>query len=278
MRVWAQSCLTLCGPWTGAHLAPPSMGFSRQEYWSGFPFPSPGDLAHPGIELVSVVSLVLVGRFFTPSATCLSKAWKKVCGFINWAAWIISSTRSSLTQSIHACCKSFSTPFKAVQLSICSLWHIPLDMCFNLNISFISDKTDWEEYGFGFWAKSSCWLPPGCLRPGDGCPQGNMSPEDWGLIHLPRLLPPMISFILCHTLTCVTDSFSSIHIISQICFLILSQTMCHMHPFCNIPVSLYNAFSITFILSHTRSLLDSDTLCATHSCCHGICERVNLGC
>ena len=37
-------------PWTVAYQAPPSMGFSRQEYWSGLPFPSPGDLPDPGIE------------------------------------------------------------------------------------------------------------------------------------------------------------------------------------------------------------------------------------
>ena len=37
-------------PWTVAHQAPPSMGFSRQEYWSGLPFPSPGDLRDPGIK------------------------------------------------------------------------------------------------------------------------------------------------------------------------------------------------------------------------------------
>ena len=37
-------------PWTVAHQAPPSMGFSRQEYWSGLPIPSPGDLPNPGIE------------------------------------------------------------------------------------------------------------------------------------------------------------------------------------------------------------------------------------
>ena len=37
-------------PWTVAHQAPPSMGFSRQEYWSELPFPSPGDLPDPGIE------------------------------------------------------------------------------------------------------------------------------------------------------------------------------------------------------------------------------------
>ena len=37
-------------PWTIAYQAPPSMGFSRQEYWSGLPFPSPRDLPDPGIE------------------------------------------------------------------------------------------------------------------------------------------------------------------------------------------------------------------------------------
>ena len=46
----ARSCPTLCNPWTIAHQAPPSMGFSRQEYWSGLPFPSPGGLLNPGIE------------------------------------------------------------------------------------------------------------------------------------------------------------------------------------------------------------------------------------
>ena len=46
----AQSCPTLCDPWTVAYQAPPSMGFSRQGCWSGLPFPSPGDLPDPGIE------------------------------------------------------------------------------------------------------------------------------------------------------------------------------------------------------------------------------------
>ena len=40
-------------PWTVAYQAPPSMGFSRQEYWSRVPFPSPGDLPNPGMELRS---------------------------------------------------------------------------------------------------------------------------------------------------------------------------------------------------------------------------------
>ena len=41
-------------PWIAAYQAPPSMGFPRQEYWSGVPFPSPGDLLDPGIELASL--------------------------------------------------------------------------------------------------------------------------------------------------------------------------------------------------------------------------------
>ena len=45
-----KSCLTLATPWTVAHQAPLSMGFSRQEYWSGLPFPSPEDLSDPGIK------------------------------------------------------------------------------------------------------------------------------------------------------------------------------------------------------------------------------------
>ena len=45
-----KSCLTLATPWTVASQAPLSMGFSRQGYWSGLQFPSPGDLPNPGIE------------------------------------------------------------------------------------------------------------------------------------------------------------------------------------------------------------------------------------
>ena len=46
----AKSCPTPVIPWTVACQAPLPMGFSRQEYWSGLPFPSPGDLPDPGIE------------------------------------------------------------------------------------------------------------------------------------------------------------------------------------------------------------------------------------
>ena len=49
-REVAQLCLTLCDHIDLAHQAPRPMGFSKHEYWSGLPFPSPGDLPDPGIE------------------------------------------------------------------------------------------------------------------------------------------------------------------------------------------------------------------------------------
>jgi len=62
----AQSCLSLCEP---IDCSPPgssvSMGFSRQEYWSGLPFPSPGDLPNPGSNRVSCIA----GRQFNLWAT-----------------------------------------------------------------------------------------------------------------------------------------------------------------------------------------------------------------
>ena len=52
-------------PWTVAHQAPPSLGFFRQEYWSGLPFHPPGDLPDPGIEPASFMSPALAGGSFT---------------------------------------------------------------------------------------------------------------------------------------------------------------------------------------------------------------------
>ena len=51
-------------PWTVVHQALLSMGFPRQEYWSGLPFPSPGHLPDTAIKPAFLVSLVLAGRFF----------------------------------------------------------------------------------------------------------------------------------------------------------------------------------------------------------------------
>ena len=64
------SRVRLCAtPEMAAHQAPPSLGFSRQEYWSGLPFPSPEDLSNPGIKPVSLLSPALTDEFFTTSAT-----------------------------------------------------------------------------------------------------------------------------------------------------------------------------------------------------------------
>ena len=53
--------------WTLARQAPLSVGFPRQEYWSGLPFPSPGGLSHPGREPASLLFPAFVGEFFTTS-------------------------------------------------------------------------------------------------------------------------------------------------------------------------------------------------------------------
>ena len=52
-------------PWTVAYQAPLSLEFSRQEYWSGLPFPLPGDLSYPGIKPASSAYPALAGRFLT---------------------------------------------------------------------------------------------------------------------------------------------------------------------------------------------------------------------
>ena len=71
MHVRAQSCPTPCYPWTVVLQTPLSLEFSRQQSWSGLPFPSPGDLPKPRIKPVSPV---LASRFFTAGTTW--DAWK----------------------------------------------------------------------------------------------------------------------------------------------------------------------------------------------------------
>ena len=68
------SCIQLFViPWTVAHQAPRSVEFSRQEYWSGLPFPASGDLPRSEIELAFLASPALAGGFFTTSA-----AWESL--------------------------------------------------------------------------------------------------------------------------------------------------------------------------------------------------------
>ena len=69
-----QSCPTFVPLWTVARRLLYPWGFSRQEYWSRLPCPSPGDLPNPGIKPLSLMSPALADRFFTPSAT-----WEAPC-------------------------------------------------------------------------------------------------------------------------------------------------------------------------------------------------------
>ena len=60
-----QSCPAFCSLWTVVRQAPLSMRFSRQESWSGLPFPPPGNLSDPGIEAAPLISPALTGGLFT---------------------------------------------------------------------------------------------------------------------------------------------------------------------------------------------------------------------
>ena len=79
----SQSCPTLATPWTVAHHAPPSMGFSRQEYWSGVPLPSP--LA--GYRSIQNVHLFL-------------NQFNSLCVSMNWSIHL-NYTHTEQQQSIH---------------------------------------------------------------------------------------------------------------------------------------------------------------------------------
>ena len=78
-----QSCLTLCDPVDHSPSGSAVHGFSRQEYWSGLPFPPPGDLPDLGIEPKSLMSPALAGRFFTSSATFITVLLNKANVYLN---------------------------------------------------------------------------------------------------------------------------------------------------------------------------------------------------
>ena len=76
-------------PWTVAHQVPLTMGFPRQKYWRGLPFPSSGDLPNPGMKPASLASPELAGRFFTTESpgksilillmACQNQYFSKIC-------------------------------------------------------------------------------------------------------------------------------------------------------------------------------------------------------
>ena len=84
--VYRLSCVRLSQtPWPVAHQDPLPMGFSRREYWSGLPFPSPRDLPGPGIETTPLMSPALAGGFFTSSTT-----WETFNPSSTWACAVLS--------------------------------------------------------------------------------------------------------------------------------------------------------------------------------------------
>ena len=120
-----KSCLTLATPWTVACQAPLSMGFSRQEYWNGLPFPSPGDLLNPEIK---------TGSPALQSDSLLSELLGVNYNFQQ--TFQILPYRSSWSQEL-CIVRSFSQHSTQV-LYKCWFWKCP---CF----------TDQEAMGGGFW-------------------------------------------------------------------------------------------------------------------------------
>ena len=108
-------------PWTTAYQVPPSMGFSRQEYWSELPFPSPGDLPNPGIK---TRASRIVGRCFTVWATREVDLIKEQFSF------------KDLEEKYH--CHFVSIAFLEKVTAILSGFVKVMLMCITLNFSFFS--------------------------------------------------------------------------------------------------------------------------------------------
>ena len=106
-------------PWTIAYHASLSMGFSRQEYWSGLPCPPPGDLPDPGIKPTSLTSPALACWFFT--------SWGKATLYYGWhevpCSWILYAFQAGVINS-QWISKSPFLPETWVPLGIASLFHI----------------------------------------------------------------------------------------------------------------------------------------------------------
>ena len=90
---------------TIAHQAPLSMGFSRQEYWSGQPFPFPGDIPNPEIKPTSLTTPALAGRFFTTSAT-----WKPIYNIYYIHLHIHNSFGTRPVSSVTQLCPTLCDP------------------------------------------------------------------------------------------------------------------------------------------------------------------------
>ena len=91
---WIQLCATL---WTVVHQAPLSMGFSRQEYWSGLPCPPPGGLPDPGMEREYLMSPVLAGGFFTTSTTWETPVYRQIWHRVLCGGYLLTFRRTPVS-------------------------------------------------------------------------------------------------------------------------------------------------------------------------------------
>ena len=104
--------------WTVAHQASLSMGFSRQAYWSGLPYPPPGDLPHPGIEPESLMSSALADGFFTTSA--IWEALPFIIRFLKIIVFIWLCWGSVAARAFSGCSKQGPPSNCGVRASHCS--------------------------------------------------------------------------------------------------------------------------------------------------------------
>ena len=165
-RKWsevAQSCPTLCDPQTVAHHVPPSMGFSRQEYWSGLPFPSPGESSQPGDP--TQVSRIAGRRFnlwatsvsqFTPPSLpgCVHKSVPWVCVSSPALQKVISITLFVL---IFMFCSMFSAHSLKMNLQMEIEIQYFLDMKYTYQSRCYCGNIPTKMWHYGYQLKSMSW-------------------------------------------------------------------------------------------------------------------------
>ena len=111
-------------PWTVTRQAPLCMGFSRQAYWSGLPFPPPGDLPDPGMEPLSLRAPAVAGGLFTTTATW--EALGESCILPDLQLWWLSILGACLKMALDMrgpldCCLPGELSAQQCPL-ICDLW------------------------------------------------------------------------------------------------------------------------------------------------------------
>ena len=158
MLSWFSHVQFFMTPWTVACQDSLSLGFSRQEYWSGLPCPPPRDLLNPGIEPESLTSPVLVSRFFTTSTE----------GF-SWVLFHTGHSHDHLLES--SSCTTSKPPPKEVQFSLfpslCKAMHsVPVTQSMNLTRQYktkiLRNEHEHGHYGRALRRNFQCSLIQMC--------------------------------------------------------------------------------------------------------------------